>query len=626
VKTLAGWRFTEISTDQTQRIPREEEFPKRYHTDSEVLVREFIQNAMDARVGRGLRVRISFGEISRPVRWLEGLYDHIEACLRERHARSLLAPGCHLNLLPGRRWKYLVLEDFDTTGLTGETRGRDGAPPEESDFYDLIFWEGGTRKAGRKRGRWGVGKRIYYKCSQIRTFFALTKRCDDNRCLLIGKCVLAPHTLNGKRFDCDGFFREDSESPEIEDPETIRAFSADFGLERNEPGLSIVIPVLEEEITPDAIKAAVISHYFYPIARGELSVQINTPEGSTDINSGTLIELADRLDWGDTWWKNREREDVKKLLQFVYESIKAAPIDLSACPASSEELASTLQRIGVDEIRKRYLAGETLAFRFPIEIKRREGRSIPSFFVVYLKRDESLKNADEYFIRSDILVPGAAGSLKGRQVRMMLVADDEGIAQFLGDAESPFHDEWNERTLGLREKYENPKAILGSVKKTPSLLVDALEGLSQEERSLELFRDYFSLPEETESRGQVIPSRPRIDEKEIKQRRKIPLLELQQDEDGFRLYLTPEGKERLPLTVRIRLAYATLRGDPMRHYRQTDFDVRTLPIQSRGCSIHCPEPNLIELEIVDQDFSFGVSGFDRNRELEVRLEVLGYGK
>ena len=137
---------------------------------------------------------------------------------------------------------------------------------------------------------------------------------------------------------------------------------------------------------------------------------------------------------------------MEKLLRFVHESTKATQINLPIDPASlPDDLASVLQGMGeINEIRDRYFRGETLAFRFPIEIKLRRGDPVLSFFMIYLKRDESLRNADEFFIRSDILVPGPAGRLKGRCVRMMLVADDDGIAQFLGDAETMFHDDWIE--------------------------------------------------------------------------------------------------------------------------------------------------------------------------------------
>jgi len=611
----AGWQFTEISPIQSQYVPREEEIPKKYHSLSEALVREFIQNALDARVGEKLSVRVSFGKCVSPIRWLEGLYEHIEACRRETHLKLPIDPTCCLYLLPGAEWTYLVMEEIKTRGLTGET-GNSRHLPEESDFYDFVYWEGGSRKAGAKGGRWGVGKMVYHMCSRARAFFALTERYDDGRHLLTGKCVLVPHTLNNTRFGHDGYFREEDGRP-IEDRRTIEEFSKDFGLKRTEPGLSLVVPIRSEEITPDSIKSAVVSHWFYPIAQGTLSVQIITPDKQVDINSQTLDTLANQLDWKGTWWKNRNGEDIEKLLRFVFRCTRADPVDLPI-DSTHPDFAQTVQQIG--EIRERYLMGETLAFRVPLEVRVKGGETIRSFFFVNLERDESLRNADEFYIRSDILVPGVAGQLRGRCARVLLVANDSGIARFLGDAETPFHDDWNARTMGFSETYENAVRTLGSVKRSPLLLVDALEGLSREEKSWELFKDYFSLAEEAISRGPVMPPKPRPEVKPG-----VRLIEPHQVEGGFILHLTPEGKTRLPLTVSIKLAYATLTGNPLRNYKATDFDVGSLPVRFQGCSIRRRELNLIELEITDPDFRLEAGGFDKKRELEVRLEVVKYG-
>lgn len=614
---MADWYFPEISPLQEQRIPREEEISRQYCSLSEALAREFIQNAMDARTGEKLHVRISFGMASPSTReWVEGLYDHIEACRREKH-RLPFDPQCYLNLLT-EDWKYVAVEDFKTTGLIGET-GNERSVPEESDFYDFIYWQGGSRKSGRKGGRWGVGKAVYHTCSKIRAFFALTMRYDDGKRLLIGKCVLAPHSLNGKRFDYAGYYREESGDP-VTDPDLIEKFCIAFGVKRNEPGLSIVIPVLEDEITPDAMMSSIISHYFYPIARGVLSVQVNTPDRPVDIDSNTLAGVAGRLGWENTYWASRKREDVEKLIRFVYRCLQSPSlIKISSSCSSPDELINSLP--GADEIRPRYLRGEVLAFEVPVAIKLRKGKELASSFVVYLQREEGLRDPDVFFIRSDILVPGPAKKLRGRCVRGMLVADEEAIAQFLGDAETPFHDDWSERTTGLTEKYENPRNILALVRKAPLLIADWLEGLAEEERGWELFKEYFSLPDEVPREGPITPRKPSIETE-----KGIRLLRLEGGKGGFTLLLTPEGKEMLPLTVSIRLAYATVRENPMRHYRPEDFDVSTLPVRFQGCSILTRRHNLIELEIASPDFRLEVDGFDERRELEVHLEVKKYGR
>jgi|GEM_PF-831688 hypothetical protein len=602
------WQFTRSSPLQEQYVPREEELLKNYCSYCEALVREFVQNALDARTGEGLRIKIGFGV--RPFSgWLDGITDHIEACFRERHLKLSVDQDAYLSLRTGREGKFLTLEDFETTGLTGEIR-RDKTP-EESNFYDFVYWAGGSRKTGRKGGRWGVGKNVYYMCSGVRTFFALTKRHDDGRRLLVGKCTLGPHTLNNERFAHDGYFREESGDP-VEDPHIIENFSRDFGVERNVPGLSIVIPFAQTEITPEAVKAALVSHYFYPIARGTLSAEITDGREHVEINSETLPQIAGQLEWKDTYWQTKKREEVEKLLRFMYECQRITPITIPA--PHMDNLTPVIEKMN---IRDRYFNGGILAFKVPVVVEPREAESIQSFFTVYFQRDGSLKNTEAFFIRSDLLIPGPAENMRGRCVRMMVLADDEGIAQFLGDAETPYHENWTLKGTGLSQKYKNAQEILKLVKNFPIQLVDTLEGLCLERKDWELFKKYFHI-----LRPKSPPDKDVTKRRPPKPIRKgIRLLEVTPAGQGFRLQLTAEGKRRLPIRAKITCAYATLKGDARNYYELTDFDMRTISVQHRGCSVVRREENLLELEISDHNFELEASGFDPNRDLRIWVEA-----
>src|SRR5207249_1759578 len=68
--------------------------------------------------------------------------------------------------------------------------------------------------------------------------------------------------------------REDFPLP-VEQQQTIDRFMADFGLVREEPGLSIVVPFpREEELSFERLIDSVTRQYFYPITRGDLSVVV----------------------------------------------------------------------------------------------------------------------------------------------------------------------------------------------------------------------------------------------------------------------------------------------------------------------------------------------------------------
>ena len=145
---------------------------------TEALVREGIQNALDARVrlGDGQRqradVRIYLSEgtealpAARVTRWFESLSAHVNA------------PGNGLRDLPSFRdaCPFLVFEDFGTTGLTGAVEQYRAVRGVENNFMNFFRAEGHSDKGADDRGSWGVGKTVFPRSSRINSFFGFTVR------------------------------------------------------------------------------------------------------------------------------------------------------------------------------------------------------------------------------------------------------------------------------------------------------------------------------------------------------------------------------------------------------------------------------------------------------------------
>jgi len=101
-------------------------------------------------------------------------------------------------------------------------------------------------------------------------------RSDDAKRLTMGQAVLKSHVVGNRYYTPDGDYGE--ERPDgLVMPTNHASFldrlCGDFSISRrNEPGLSVVVPWVDEGITRDALLRAVIEDYFFPILCGGLVV------------------------------------------------------------------------------------------------------------------------------------------------------------------------------------------------------------------------------------------------------------------------------------------------------------------------------------------------------------------
>src|SRR5690606_2173190 len=103
-------------------------------------------------------------------RWFGSLREHLDA--KGNGLKDVPAPGENCD--------YLVVEDFGTTGLTGDTES-DQVDGQQNNFVDFLRSDGRTRKGEGDRGSWGVGKNVFPRASRINGYIAYTVRHDDGR-------------------------------------------------------------------------------------------------------------------------------------------------------------------------------------------------------------------------------------------------------------------------------------------------------------------------------------------------------------------------------------------------------------------------------------------------------------
>jgi len=598
------WKFRKLTAGELERSPREAEFFNVGDIDKAAsIVREVVQNSLDARLTNSQTVRIKFLFGAHPKSnddpYYAELIPHIES--------SGLLPAGYPSI---SEVPFLTIEDFGTTGLDGPINREEIGLSGGGNYYNFWWCEGKSQKTGHHLGRWGLGKTAFHVASMLRTFWGYTVRNDDKRELLLGKTLLKTHVLGGDWYDYYGYYSGSAYAP-VEDTAELKAFRDKFSISRKmESGLSLVIPFPYEEIDHDSIVRSVIIHYFFPIIKDMLAVEVVSKSSLTTLDSSTLRDTAKKQNWNDSSWKGRAVDSLMEFLEDAVTMPEAERIKLPV-PSGTQQFNEGLFGDRLDEARERYASGKIVALDVPVKIHPVGKPEINSFFQVYLQKDENLQKADEFYIREGITI-SEINNLRNRRVRGLLSAQDEGVCTFLGDCESPAHTDWKERTEGFREKYHSAVPTLRYIK---SSIVSAVRILDQPAPGLytDLLQDIFFIPAPLKGKGngQVKPPEPDIPVSP-------GLFNISKISGGFRVRLA-EKETKLPLKAMFKVAYDTRRGNPFSRYHPLDFDLSDSAMHTdiKGGVITEKVHNRIEATVEKPDFSISVTGFDQHRDIIV---------
>lgn len=241
------------------------------------VVRESIQNVLDVALDKTEPVRVRFTLIETAASenacgdWFDGLMHH----LQQPGAGVPDAPK------PNEPCRYLLVEDFNTSGLVGDY-DEPYVPGTENNFVNFLYHDGLTGKVEKKLGSRGVGKIVFLIASRARAFFAYTIRDGDpaDQPLLVGKSLLKFREVDGTLYEPAGYYVESwpDQKPRqpVADKAALTSFRNDFSLSRsNETGLSVVIPYLDPSITYEDLRRAVVEEYHFAILDKKLVVELS---------------------------------------------------------------------------------------------------------------------------------------------------------------------------------------------------------------------------------------------------------------------------------------------------------------------------------------------------------------
>ena len=231
------WHFSPQLNDQVEtEVTQRDQFNNDDVDISETIVREAIQNSLDAGVDDPCRVKVTF-------RWIgaeDGLSNKFFKQLFDGQVKHAKVAELDIDSLDFDKPSALVIEDFGTHGLTGSVVQKD-----DDNFSDFWRRHGKSHKTGKSRGRWGLGKLVYSQASRIGAFFGVTYRESDKKTHLMGQTVLNLRTVGGKQYPPHAFFSDiEGDADDIysritvpvKDDGLVEEFTSNFSLNRqNKP-------------------------------------------------------------------------------------------------------------------------------------------------------------------------------------------------------------------------------------------------------------------------------------------------------------------------------------------------------------------------------------------------------
>lgn len=604
-------------------------------TPAEVLVREAVQNSLDARLDGKDPVRIRFSLVEVTEDRKKGLAALILDSLASDQDGKDIPFRDHLKhggasldeILSDHSCRILIVEDFGTKGLGGPFDRQPDQENEPTDFFNFVHALGLSSKRGNVRGRHGLGKLVFAASSTVRTYFAVTRRAEDKKLLMAGVALLRYRQLRDgstiRSYEPGAWYGERDGSGfelPVDSTEDIKTFSNLVGLERtSEPGLSVVVPWVRDAWHENDILVAVLKNYYFPIHAGRLVVDV----GKTTISDQNVRSLVRSLA------EHPFSEELPDgLFDFIEEVLTLPESELveletlSVADALEEKLGEERKRA----LETRFEQGKLVALRVPVEASRKNGQKVGGALLACLQRRPDLERGWALVVRDDLLLPDEAKHFGTRRAYALLQAEGS-IAELLGDAENPAHRGWNASSEHVKERWRNAQAVVRLARRLLPALYDLLSRDTVEDKSV--LAPFFP-----------VPSRPPVPIPEEVEENTDGTTEGDGDTDivgngqrlvsirpfrengvaGFRV----TGKIDYPADIVVRVWLLDV--DRRKSYDESDFNLRDdkrFPVHCAGCGLSERRQQELAFTVEGEGGAvrIDVKGFDPHRDLHVDVDV-----
>ena len=652
---MAEWFFRKKSKGEVERDPGWDEYFTSNRSTEESLVREAIQNSLDAHSkceslesqSGPARVRIYYSGKAK------ALHKDAYAKYLAGAAEHYMSEDCKIGDLPDGDCPFVVIEDFNTTGLTGLV-DRDYAKDKKKPPYFRFFWsENQSEKGDGTRGRWGIGKVVFPIASKLRSFFAYSVReFDEPREILCGKALLSFHTVGDTRYTADGWWglQSSGEARPETDASAIAKFKKDFNLSRAAaPGLSVVVPYVKD-LDWNEIQRVLVENYMVSFVRGDLQVELENGDGDKVIYDSAHLENIEHF-LSSLSVQDLESKKLLQAFQMICEGMTSPltfPLNLyqGDRPEWQDKVfdESTLAAIR-GELDKTEADGETgkpVTIVVPMRIAEKKSKHEKTGeFRVVIRRSAGTV-ARPWFYRAGLYINRVRPHPVANFVSVVLI--DGHVSDMLNQAEPPSHSEWRVNTGEFKEIYKYPFEHIDFIVKAVRRLVDRIDetekGLDRttlkniffvsRAKSLATLRKGKGAGKGSGQGGAMDSQEtgganekgetPNFEEMDSKP--KPYSIYPVKDGDDSGIAIKANAKDFKPFDLKVSFFYETLSGKVK--FDENDFsflkkDSLSVSWEPVELPVEFPAANRLRLKVTEatKDFKLTVRGFDANRDLRV---------
>ena len=279
----------------------------------------------------------------------------------------------------------------------------------------------------------------------------------------------------------------------------------------------------------------------------------------------------------------------------------------------------------VDKIRNDFSEGKLIGLKLPLELNKKDGPRQRTSFKAFIQRPMDLEKGEDLYVRGGLTLPDES-KFGSRLALGAMVAEEEPICAFLGDAENPSHTKWIQITEKLKNNYSKYSGTVKAVKRSLQNLYDMIATVA-EERSEDALVGFFSIQDSKDDKRK--PKKKKREVTPIDYDAPPPKpkpYQVCEIDGGFSITSTPDSVlDGIPHRLVIETAYEG-KGNAFKSYSKFDFDFAKrgafdIDLDCNSAELLLKNENRLEFEIDALPFKVQVEGFDHHRDLRVKLET-----